>query len=120
MKYIYQYNDNNTFSTQERCRINELFNISDDKKCSIAQASVEIGISTQLHAVKKTVERYVILEGEGEVEINHQNPVKVKVLDVVTIPQGQAQKITNTGTKTLIFLCICTPRFEQDNYINLE
>ena len=46
--------------------------------------------------------------------------VKVDALDVVTIPAGQAQKITNTGTKSLVFLCICTPRFKQENYINLE
>ena len=78
----------------------------------------EIGISTQLHAVKNTVERYIIIDGEGEVEINHQAPIKVGALDVVTIPVGQPQKITNTGTKTLAFLCICTPRFKQENYIN--
>ena len=120
MKYIHKYNDSNTFSTEERCNINELFNISDDEECSIAKASVEIGISTQLHAVKNTVERYVIIDGEGEVEINHQEPVKVNALDVVTIPAGQSQKITNTGTKTLVFLCICTPQFKQENYINLE
>ncbi len=120
MKYLHKYNDSSTFSTEERCNINELFNILDDEECSIAKASVEIGISTQLHAVKNTVERYIIIDGEGEVEINHQEPVKVSTLDVVVIPASQAQKITNTGAKTLVFLCICTPRFKQENYINLE
>ncbi len=79
-----------------------------------------MGITTQLHAVKNTVERYIILEGQGEVEINHSSPVKVSYLDVVSIPQGQAQRISNTGIKPLIFLCICTPRFKPENYINLD
>lgn len=120
MKNIYKYNEKSTFLTEERCYINELFNTSNDEKCSIAKASVEIGISTQLHAVKNTVERYVILDGEGEVEINHQEAIKVSALDVVVIPEGQPQKISNTGTKTLVFFCICTPQFKQENYINLE
>ena len=66
------------------------------------------------------MERYIILEGDGEVEINHQEAIKVSALDIVVIPEGQPQKISNTGTKTLVFLCICTPQFKQENYINLE
>ncbi len=31
-----------------------------------------------------------------------------------------AQKIANTGTEELVFLCICTPRFELKNYLKLE
>jgi len=77
-------------------------------------------VTTRLHAVKDTMERYIILEGEGEVSINYSEPEKVKTLDAVTIPAGTAQKITNTGNKDLVFLCICTPRFEQKNYQNLE
>ena len=120
MDHLYPYDISSTFSTDERCDINELLNVKSDENCSIAKATVDIGISTQLHAVKGTIERYVILEGQGEVEINHQAPQQVNYLDVVSIPTGQPQKITNTGTKPLVFLCICTPRFRQENYINLE
>jgi len=119
MNPVFQYDTNATFSTDEHCDINELLNIKEDANCSIAKATVEVGVSTQLHAVKDTVERYVILDGQGEVEINHHAPQLVNYLDVVSIPAGQSQKITNTGTKPLVFLCICTPRFRQENYINL-
>ena len=120
MPAVIQYDESTTFSTHERCSINELLNISADEDCSIAQATVEVGVTTQLHAVKNTIERYVILQGQGEVEIDHQSPQSVNHLDTVLIPAGVAQKITNTGTEPLVFLCICTPRFKQENYINLE
>ena len=119
-QYLYTYDDDTTFSTDERCDINELFNTDNDETCSIARATVDVGLSTQLHAVKYTIERYVILQGQGEVEINHQPVRQVNHLDVVNIKAGQAQKITNTGTEPLVFLCICTPRFKPENYINLE
>lgn len=120
MTDIYYYRPEKQFSTAERCDINELLNQPDSADCSIARASVAPGICTQLHAVKETIERYVILQGQGRVFIDHQPAVAVQHLDVVNIPAGAAQKIENTGTDELIFLCICTPRFEAHNYLNLE
>ena len=120
MSYFKRYQPEKQFATSERCTINELLNHIDDEHCSIAKASVAPGISTQLHAVKNTIERYIILEGEGEVIINHSPAESVSYLDVITIPAGVSQKIKNCGQNDLVFLCICTPRFEQKNYQNLE
>lgn len=120
MSYVKAYQAAQQFTTSERCTINELLNHADDRHCSIARASVAPGITTQLHAVKNTIERYIILEGNGEVFINNSPAVAVTYLDVVTIPAGKAQKIKNCGQIDLVFLCICTPRFEQKNYLNLE
>ena len=119
MNYIYR-NNQKKIQTEENCLIQELLNDKTHGECSIAEARVEVGESTQLHALKNTIERYVILHGEGIVEIGHDFSDKVKNYDVVSIPVNTAQKITNTGKEPLIFLCICTPRFEQQNYINLE
>lgn len=120
MTDIHYYQPETQFSTTERCDINELLNHPDSADCSIARASVAPGICTQWHAVKDTIERYVILQGQGRVFIAQQPPVAVSYLDVVSIPAGDAQKIENTGTDELVFLCICTPRFEAHNYLNLE
>lgn len=120
MSIVKKFDPKAQYSTSERCDINELVNHSLDSDCSIAQACVAPGVTTQLHAVKDTVERYVILAGEGKVFIDHHPPENVTYLDVVTIAAGIPQKIQNTGTSELIFLCICTPRFEQKNYLNLE
>ena len=40
--------------------------------------------------------------------------------DVVLIPPLCRQRITNVGAEDLTFLAICTPRFEQRNYEDVE
>ncbi len=120
MTYINKFNPDAGFDTEERCHINELLNTPEQPECSIAQASVTPGETTQLHAVKDTIERYVILQGKGDVYINNHPAEAVLPGDTVVIPAGAAQKIANTGTEELVFLCVCTPRFEQKNYLKLE
>ena len=40
--------------------------------------------------------------------------------DVVVIPASERQRIANIGNKDLVFLAICTPRFERAAYEDLE
>jgi mannose-6-phosphate isomerase-like protein (cupin superfamily) len=40
--------------------------------------------------------------------------------DVVLIPPGCPQRITNSGDEDLVFLAVCTPRFLPDNYEDLD
>ena len=120
MGSVEQFRPQTEFYTDEHCHIVELHNTASDTGCSIARARVEPGVATRLHCVQATAERYVILEGEGSVEVNGQSPVTVRPLDVVNIPAGAPQRITNTGAQDLVFLCICTPRFELRNYLDLE
>jgi mannose-6-phosphate isomerase-like protein (cupin superfamily) len=108
------------FYTDERCWIAELHNRDSDAGCSIARARVQPGITTQLHALRDTIERYVVLEGEGRVEIEGGAPLVVAPLDVISIPAGASQRITNTGMTDLIFLCVCTPRFRREHYQSME
>ena len=58
----------------------------------------------------------MIIEGEGSVQLSSLAPKKVRVGNVVVIPALCSQKISNTGANDLIFLAICTPRFETKNY----
>ncbi|MFL2546616.1 MAG: hypothetical protein ACJ0SL_04545 [Candidatus Rariloculaceae bacterium] len=53
------------FYTPERCHILELSNSEADEGLSIAQARVEPGVTTALHRLNDTVERYYILSGQG-------------------------------------------------------
>lgn len=117
---ISSYKPDTEFYTPERCHIVEIHNREEDKVCSVARARVEPGVTTKLHSVRGTVERYVILEGRGRVEVGDDEPVTVQPLDVVTIPAGVSQRITNLGDRDLIFLCICTPRFMPDCYVDEE
>ena len=108
------------FYTDERCHILEMSNSTADEKLSIARARVKPRITTAFHKVKDTAERYVVLHGHGDVEIGENAPEPVKPGDVVLIPPGIDQRITNTGNEDLVFLALCTPRFRPENYEDTE
>ncbi len=108
------------FFTPERCFINELSNSANDPELSIARAHVATGVTTRWHRLKDTTERYVILAGRGRVEIGHLPPQDVGPGDVVLIPPLCRQRITNLGDHDLIFLALCTPRFQPEAYEDIE
>jgi len=108
------------FYTDERCHILELSNSVADDALSIARARVAPHVTTALHRLEGTIERYVILEGQGMVEIAGGVPERVAAGDVVVIPAGVSQRITNSGDSDLVFLALCTPRFRPQRYVDLE
>lgn len=105
---------------EEGCYITELSNSADDPEVSIARVRVESGMTTRLHQLRGVTERYVMLEGEGVVELGGQSPREVGPGDVVLIPPLCQQRIANRGSDELIFLALCTPRFTRDCYEDLE
>jgi len=107
------------FWTDERCYIIESANASNDA-LSIARVRVAPGITTQLHAIEGTDERYIIAEGRGRIEVGDLAAQEVGPGDVVLIPAGTPQRITNIGEKDLIFYCVCTPPFQPAAYRRLE
>lgn len=108
------------FYTPEKCYITELSNTQNDPDASIAQARVKPGISTRWHRLKNITERYCIISGQGRVEIGRLPPQQVNAGDTVLIPPMCRQRITNTGSNDLIFLAICTPRFIDAAYEDIE
>jgi len=105
---------------EEGCFILELSNSAQDPALSIARARVKAGMSTRLHRLTGLVERYVILSGLGNVEVADLPAQSVSAGSVVIIPPRCSQKITNTGAEDLIFLALCTPRFETQFYEDIE
>jgi mannose-6-phosphate isomerase-like protein (cupin superfamily) len=105
---------------EEGCFILELSNSAQDPQLSIARARVTAGVSTRLHRLSGLVERYVILSGVGVVEIADLPAQQVSAGNVVIIPPHCAQKITNTGAVDLVFLALCTPRFQTQFYEDRE
>ncbi|QXP84630.1 cupin domain-containing protein [Methylococcus sp. ANG] len=104
----------------ERCYITEWWNSTDDADVSVARARVEPGVTTRLHRLSNTTERYLILDGQGRVEIEGLAPSVVGPGDVVVIPSGVSQRISNTGGNDLVFLAVCTPRFTPDAYEDID
>ena len=108
------------FLIPEGCHIIELSNSDDDPLLSIARARVEPGVTTRWHRLQGVGERYVILQGSGAVDVGSLPPQQVAAGDVVLIPPDCPQRIANTGTTDLLFLAICTPRFNPDLYQDLQ
>ncbi len=106
--------------TPEGCFVNELSNIEADPEASIAQARVEPGETTRWHRLIETTERYVILSGKGMVEVGSMAPQHVGPGDVVLIPPNCRQRITNVGSTDLLFLAVCTPRFQPEAYEDID
>ncbi|MDG4560900.1 MAG: cupin domain-containing protein, partial [Candidatus Competibacter sp.] len=91
-----------------------------DTAVSVARARVEPGVTTHWHRLRGVTERYLILEGQGRVEVGEGPAEDVGPGAVVLIPPGIRQRITNTGEGDLIFLAVCTPRFIRTVYQDLE
>ncbi len=121
MKAVVKHQDpDKEFYTPENCYITELSNSADDPDVSIARARVEPGVRTRWHRLSSTAERYCILSGRGRVEVGKLAPQEVKPGDIVLIPPMCRQRITNVGEEELVFLAICTPRFSNDVYEDIE
>ena len=119
-KFITHNSGQAEYFFQEGCFIPELLNSPDEPERSVAKARVEPGQTTRWHQLEGIIERYLIVEGVGLVEVGDEPPREVVVDDVVTIPAGVRQRITNFGKDDLIFLAICSPRFVTEAYVDIE
>lgn len=107
------------FWTDERCYITELCNVPAEENASLAIARVEPGVTTQLHSLSGTQETYIVIEGEGLMEVADKS-FNITAGDCVVIPPGVSQRVSSTGSSDLRFYCLCTPSFQPDCYVNLE
>ncbi|MEE9412596.1 MAG: cupin domain-containing protein [Methylococcales bacterium] len=116
---IYKHDIDREYFFTEGCFITELSNTPNDLEVSIARARVEPGKTTTWHFLRGVTERYVILEGIGRVDIENLEPTEVTIGDVVIIPPQAMQRISNIGEDDLIFLAICSPRFNESVYVSV-
>ena len=116
--HIKEFAQQQEYYFEEGCYITEVSNSTSDPDVSIVQARVAEGEQTRWHWLNGITERYVIIAGEGMVEVGDHEPCKVSQGDVVIIPANCRQRIRNTGSGDLKFLAICTPRFEIEKYFS--
>lgn len=107
------------YLTPERCYIAENYSATDGT-VSIAKATVKPGVTTVAHHLEGIEEIYIITQGKGVIDIAELEPAEVNGGDVVVIPDGTSQKITNVGNNDLVFYCVCTPRFAEKCYFSDE
>ncbi len=104
------------FVAGDNTTLRELFNpLKDDLdlRYSLAHAIVRPGEITHRHRLY-TSEVYYILQGEGIMHIDDES-APVRAGHAVYIPPRSVQRIRNTGTADLIFLCIVDPAWKSED-----
>lgn len=117
---IHHPDEHEEYPIAERCRVLEVWNRPDDPALSAARARVAPGVTTRLHRLVGTIERYLILAGHGWVEVGDLASEYVGPGDLIYIPAGCPQRIANLGDTDLLFLALCTPRFTHAAYEDLD
>jgi mannose-6-phosphate isomerase-like protein (cupin superfamily) len=83
---------------------------------SLAEATLAPGQETQRHYHAVSEELYVLLGGEGELEVDGDRR-RVGPGDAILIPPGAWHQIRATGAGELRFLCCCAPPYtHEDTY----
>ena len=83
---------------------------------SVAQARIKPGITTMAHHLDGINEIYLITSGKGQVDVGDMKSTKVTKGDLIVIPAGASQRISNIGKTDLVFYCICMPKFTAESY----
>lgn len=85
---------------------------------SLAHARLKPGQVSLAHRLKSS-EVYYILEGQGEMYIDDEKE-NVSKGQAIYIPPNGVQRIKNTGTVDLTFLCIVDPAWKPEDEEVLE
>ena len=103
--------------TVERISITENYSA---ENLSIAQARVKPGITTSAHHLVGVDEIYIVISGEGQVDVGDLKSTKVTAGDLIVIPADASQRISNIGETDLVFYCICATKFTAKCYQDEE
>ena len=80
---------------------------------SLAEALLAPGQATERHYHAETEELYVVLDGEGEMEIEGERR-EVRPGDAILITAGAWHQI-RAGAEELRFLCCCAPPYRHED-----
>ncbi len=119
--FIRRIRDRPEIVAGDATRLREVFNPVRDPlelRYSLAVARVAPGQTTTLHRLRHS-EVYHVLEGRGEMRIDDER-APVEAGDVVYVPPGAAQQITNRGPDELVFACIVDPAWRPEDEEILE
>lgn len=83
-------------------------------KYSIAYARILTGEKTLQHRIQNSSETYIFVSGKGRIVIENESE-DVSAGVAVVVPAGKWQWVENTGTSPLVFLCIVSPPWEEEN-----
>ena len=104
------------FTTKDGSTIREILapRNSGAARQSLAEATVEVGQTTQAHSHPHTEEFYYILRGTGLMAMEAER-LTVEVGNGICIPPGRRHQIRNVGEEPLVFLCCCAPAYTHED-----
>jgi mannose-6-phosphate isomerase-like protein (cupin superfamily) len=80
---------------------------------SLAEATLDPGASTVRHYHARSEEIYLIVEGDGELEVDGETR-RVGPGDAVLLPPGAWHELT-AGERGVRLLCCCVPPYSDDD-----
>ena len=110
-----------SFITKDGSEIREILapRNSSLRNQSLAEARVSPGKATLEHYHVRSEEVYYILQGSGRIKI--ADDVRgVGEGDGIAILPGEKHKIWNIGVEELVFLCCCSPSYEDEDTLLSE
>ncbi|HEY8628520.1 MAG TPA: cupin domain-containing protein [Gaiellaceae bacterium] len=104
------------FVTADGSTIRELFGLPTGgvDHQSLAEATLAPGQATQRHYHRASEEIYVVLDGEGEMELDGERR-RVDVGDAIAIPPGAWHELRAGGDRPLRILCCCAPPYRHED-----
>jgi mannose-6-phosphate isomerase-like protein (cupin superfamily) len=81
---------------------------------SLAEATLAPDQSTRRHYHAKTEEIYVVLDGEGEMEVDGERR-RIGPGDAILIPPAARHEIRADHAMELRFLCCCAPPYRDED-----
>ena len=111
-----RYREVEPYTTKDGSTIRELMHpqVHGNRNQSLAEAIVEPGAATRLHAHAVTEEIYHITAGSGVMVLGGEE-FPVGPGDTVCIPPGTPHRVRNTGATPLQILCACCPPYSHDD-----
>jgi mannose-6-phosphate isomerase-like protein (cupin superfamily) len=109
------------FEANDQTTLKEIIHPKNDDvewSYSLAHASLKIGESSLPHRLVNQTELYFFLKGKGNMVVNGEIQ-KIKNGDVVLVPKNAMQYIENQGNEDLLFLCIVSPPWDENDDITL-
>ena len=85
---------------------------------SLAEARVPAGGQTLLHQHTLSEEIYYVTDGSGLMRLGEEE-FAITVGDVIDIPPGMPHNLRNTGKRTLVVLCACSPAYNHADTVVL-
>ena len=116
-----KYSDIEPYKTKDGSIIRELMHPDhhNNKNQSLAEATIPVGVKTELHLHRTSEEIYYVTAGCGMMTLG-MKIFEIGPGDSILIPALTAHCVENTGSEDLSIICACSPAYSHADTELLE